>query len=319
VETFTSKISFVRKAFGEVTLARDGVNVAAKCPNCKSSSKRKFSINLETWGCHCWVCGIKGKNLRSILFKYVGNDFAYEYSDRFLSKSHKNKMSEEIEDKVSLPRDFIPLFLNFSPSDPDIKDCMRYLVSRGINKRDIWYFKLGTCEKGSYRRRIIVPSFDSDGILNYFSARSIDESSGFKYLNSKAKKTDIIFNELNIDWKSELTLVEGPFDLFKCNQNSTCLLGSNLRKDSYLFKKIASNRTPVLLALDSDMKKKSAKIADLLSSYDCQVRIADLKGYSDVGEMRRSDFAKAMSCAKLWSRESSLMQKISSIQTGSLI
>ena len=107
--------------------------------------------------------------------------------------------------------------------------------------------------------------------------------------------------------------------MFKCNQNSTCILGSNLRRDSYLFKKIVSNRTPILLALDSDMKDKSAKIADLLSSYSCDVKIMDLSGYSDVGEMTRSDFNRLRGASKLWSRECSLLQKISSIQTGSLI
>lgn len=319
METFTSKIAFVRKVFGEVVIARDGINVATKCPNCKESSKRKFSINVKTWGCHCWVCGIKGKNLRSILFKYVGNEFAHEYSDRFLSKKDRASQKEVEDKKLTLPREFAPLFLNFSSRDPDIKDCIRYLRSRGINKKDIWYFKLGTCASGRYRRRIIVPSFDSDGELNYFSARTIDISSGFKYLNSKSKKTEIVFNEINIDWKSELTIVEGPFDLFKCNQNSTCLLGSNLRTDSYLFKKIVSNKTPILLALDSDMKDKSAKIADLLSSYGCDVKIMDLSGYTDVGEMSKIDFGRLRASAAQWSRESSLRQKISSIQTGSLI
>jgi len=319
VETFTSKISFVRKAFGEVDIARDGINVAVKCPNCKESTKRKFSINLQTWGCHCWVCGIKGKNLRSILFKYVGNELGHEYSDRFVCKKNSVVVEKNEDEKISLPSGFIPLFLNFGSRDPDIKDCISYLRSRGINKKDVWYFKLGTCSSGKFRRRVIVPSFNAEGELNYFSARSIDESSGFKYLNSKSRKTEIIFNEINIDWRSELAIVEGPFDLFKCNQNSTCLLGSNLRTDSYLFKKIVSNKTPIILALDSDMRDKSAKIADLLSSYNCDVKIMDLSGYSDVGEMSKIEFNRQRLSAVPWSRKSSLMQKISSIQTGSLI
>ena len=61
------------------------------------------------------------------------------------------------------------------------------------------------------RRRVIIPSFDSEGFLNYFTARAIDESTR-KYVNPKVKRTDIIFNELNVDWKKELVIVEGPFD-----------------------------------------------------------------------------------------------------------
>ena len=33
------------------------------------------------------------------------------------------------------------------------------------------------------------------------------------------------------DWKKELTLVEGPFDLFKCDTNATCLLGSHFTEE----------------------------------------------------------------------------------------
>ena len=319
METFSSKLAFVKKVFGDVIVARDGVNVAAKCPSCKNTTKKKFSISLETWGCHCWVCGIKGKNLRSILFKYVGNEATHEYSDRFLQSKKAAQLCVVEEEKVKLPDSFIPLFLNFSSKDPDIKECIRYLHSRGLSKKDIWYFKLGTCSSGKFRRRIIVPSFDDEGVLNYFAARSVDNLSKIKYLNSKAKKTEIIFNELNINWKKELTLVEGPFDLFKCNQNSTCLLGSNLREDSYLFKKIISNKTPVLLALDSDMRQKAAKIADVLSTYGCEVRVMKLDNHSDVGEMTRSEFKRLRKQSIVWTREDSLRQKISSIQTGSLI
>ena len=42
------------------------------------------------------------------------------------------------------------------------------------------------------------------GELNYFSARAIDDSR-YKYINSKNKKIDIVFNEINIDWKKELS------------------------------------------------------------------------------------------------------------------
>ena len=181
----------------------------------------------------------------------------------------------------------------------------------------MWYFKLGTCNKGKFRRRIIIPSFDTDGILNYFVGRSIDDSK-YKYINSKNKKTDIIFNEINIDWTKELTIVEGPFDLLKCNQNSTCLLGSSLGERSFLFKRIIANRTPVIIALDSDMKHKSIKIAESLLGYDCNVKILNLGKFSDVGEMTKLEFKDLKSSATSWNRRLSLMEKISSLRSGSL-
>jgi hypothetical protein len=316
VETFTSKIDFVRRALGEITVARDGVNIAAKCPSCGTSGKRKFSINIENWSCHCWVCGIKGKNLYRILFKHVDENNAREFSERFLNQKILSSLKEE-EFHVSLPGGFIPLCIELNSRDPDIRDCILYLKSRGIYERDLWYFKLGSSKIGKFRRRIIVPSFDSEGSLNYFSARAIDESR-YKYINSRAKKREIIFNEINIDWKKEITIVEGPFDLFKCNSNSTCLLGSVLSKGSYLFKKIVANQSPVLLGLDLDMKEKTLKIADLLSEYGCEVRILSMGKFNDVGEMSKNDFNKLKEISSRWTRERSLREKIASIRTGSL-
>ena len=181
----------------------------------------------------------------------------------------------------------------------------------------MWYYKLGTATSGKFRRRVIVPSFDSEGLINYFSARSIDESS-YKYINSKNKKTDIVFNEINIDWKKELCIVEGPFDLLKSTVNSTCLLGSDLSMRSILFKKIVSSRTPVILALDNDMEKKVSKIADLLQDYSCDVRILETGKSHDVGEMTKEEFIIAKEKAYSWNRRKSLTKRIHSIGTGSI-
>ena len=156
------------------------------------------------------------------------------------------------------------------------------------------------------------------GDINFFVSRSIDSGSRFKYLNSTNSKSKVVFNELNIDWKKELTVAEGPFDLMSCNLNATCLLGSNLSSRSLLFSKIVHNRTPVLLALDKDMTKKSQNIAELLDSYSINVRILDLKSFNDVGEMSRETFKRLAFEAKPWSRNDSLIFKIRSIESGSL-
>ena len=322
METTTSKIEFVRKVFGEVIVARDGVNVAARCPKCGKSNKKKFSINIESWACHCWVCGIKGKDPYRIILQHIDPSRAQEFKSRFLSQKScfKNEIYETFnEEKVSLPENIVPLFGKRIFRDPDIKNCLSYLKMRGVTPEDVWYFKLCSSVSGKFRRRIIVPSFDADGELNYFSARSIDSDVFLKYINSKARKKDIIFNEINLDWSQEITLTEGPFDLFKCNQNATCLLGSKLSSSSYLFKKIVSNRTPVLLALDRDMRKDARKIADLLEDYNINVRVIDLGEFQDVGEMNKKDFHLARNNASRWSREMSLREKIAAIQTGSLV
>ena len=153
---------------------------------------------------------------------------------------------------------------------------------------------------------------DSKGNLNFFTARRIDANTndGFKYKNASIQKKNIIFNEINIQWEKPLTLVEGPLDLLKTNDNSTCLLGSTLTEDMYLFKKIIENKTPINLALDADVYHKTLKIASLLNSYDISVNILDTRGYEDVGDMSHDQFKNTLDNAKKYSNEDLLLKKI---------
>ena len=61
---------------------------------------------------------------------------------------------------------------------------------------------------------------------------------------------------LNIDWNRELSIVEGPLDLLKTNDNATCLLGSALNEDFKLFQKIVDNKTDI----GNDKTKKLGRL-----------------------------------------------------------
>lgn len=314
------RVTFIKKVFGEISRARDGINVAVSCPACSNKRKKKFSINIETGQCHCWVCDLRGKTLVPILRKFDMSRFVEEYCQKFdveLRKKHSDTSEEEKE--ASLPDDFKLILDESRNRDPDIRACQLYLKNRNVTQRDLWYYKIGTSQSKRFRRRVIFPSFDSLGDINFFVARGIDNTSRIKYINCPINKQSIVFNEINIDWKRELSIVEGPFDLLKSGYNSTCLLGSRLSLESMLFSKIAHYRTPVLLCLDNDMNKKTHSIARLLSEYGCSVRILELGSYSDVGEMTKEVFIKKQKEAATWSRNSFILNKIRSIESGSLI
>ena len=321
MKSISEKIRFVKRVFGPAILARDGKNIAVMCPACASNSrqvrKKKLSINLETWQFHCWVCGTKGKTLENIIKRYIDVSLARQYASEFLGKSLEPTHEDDIEESVRLPDDFVLLADSLDSNDPDIKACISYVYGRGLKDRDFWYFKFGTARSGEHRRRIIVPSFDEFGDLNYFSSRTIDNKVRPKYLNSKLDKTSIVFNEINIRWNDELTIVEGPFDLVKCNSNATCLLGSSLSEKSMLFKRIIANSTPVLLALDSDMVIKTDRYARLLSEYCCHVRMVSLDEDTDVGDMSKKDFLAKMDEAFEWNMSDFLLRKIGRLQSGS--
>ena len=317
----SEKVQFIQKIFGTGVISRSGGNIAVSCPACDpNKKKKKFSICLDTDQNHCWSCEIKGKNLYRIIGKYISKSSQDIYRKKFLDEScfSFESSDEEIDTILKLPDNFIMLSQHVDTKDPDIKSVLNYCRKRGMHERDFWFFKVGTCRAGKYRRKVIFPSFSSVGDLNYFVARSIDNISR-KYTNSDVKKTEIIFNEINIDWKKEVVIVEGPFDVIKCGSNATCLLGSNLSLGSLLFSKIVKNQTSVLLALDGDMEKKSQNICKLLSEYGIDIRILDLGQFGDVGEMTKEDFLLAKERATPWKPTDRLHTLIRSIKSGSVL
>ena len=319
----SSKLDFLKRIFGPHEKSKDGINYAFKCPGCgkTGSAKKKLVIRIDTDIYQCWVCDVKGKNLSFLLRKFKPHAFQ-EYQDSFSSsrRCYAAESDVSVEDvQVSLPVGFKLIAAFTDAVDPDLTAVRRYAFSRSLGYADLWYFKIGTCLKGRYRRRLIIPSFDKDGNLNYYVARAIDASQNRKYLNPRVPKRDIIFNEINIDWTKELTIVEGPFDLMKCNENATCLLGSSLSEKYLLFKKIAENKTPVLLALDPDAKKKTHNIAMLLSQYGIGVRLVNILGYDDVGSMNKQRFLDLRESAIEWNSTDRLIHMIGSIKSGSII
>ena len=316
----SEKANFLRKIFGPLDLSRDKINVAVKCPSCgKSNNKKKLVIRLDDDRYHCWVCDIKGRSLLPLIKKYSPIHLD-DYRRLFGRKREISKdLSEEIQEPIKIPAGFTLLARSSAPKDPDMKDTLRYVKSRGLGIRDLWYFRIGTCLTGKFRRRVIIPSFDSLGNLNYYAARAIDSVDRMKYINARVPKTEIIFNEMNIDWTKELVLVEGPFDLTKCTDNATCLLGSHLPDESLLFNKIVKNRTPVILALDPDAIKKSHNIASMLSSYDVSVKLMHVPNTMDVGDMSRRQFLSEKNKSTVWRRSDRLLNLIGNVKSGSLV
>jgi hypothetical protein len=324
VAVITKKVALLRRAFGEPQVSRDGKEAVLICPSCKKSgkTKRKLSVRLEDGAYHCWVCEIRGKNIF-----YLFRDYAPAYQEALRDSGFDlggigQTPAQSVPDEpvvLTVPPGFILLADSVGSPDPDVKDCIRYCQSRGLTQGDLWYFKLGTYKSGRFRRRVMMPSFDAEGVLNYFTARAIDGDAIVKYLNSKVPRGEVIFNELNIDWREPLTLVEGPFDLVKTTDNATCLLGSNLPKTSVLFRKIVRHGTRVTLALDPDARRKSHAIAKLLMSYGIEVMTVDVPSDRDVGDMTKKEYEVLIATATPWQASDRLLHLISNIRSGSII
>jgi hypothetical protein len=101
---------------------------------------------------------------------------------------------------------------------------------------------------------------------------------------------------MNIDWSRDLIIVEGPFDLMKCRSNATCLLGSTLSEMSLLHERILFNSTPIVLALDIDMKDRIIHLADRFISYGIRTKCIFLKK-KDPGDMSFSELEDIVAAA----------------------
>jgi len=183
----------------------------------------------------------------------------------------------------------------------------KYLYSRGITKADILKWKIGYCFGGEYRNRIIIPSFNEDGNVSYFIARSYNGDS-YKYKNPRASK-DIIFNELYVDWNEDLTIVEGVFDAVIAG-NAVPIMGSTLRKNTKLIQKIVYNDTPVYMALDPDAREKENKIIETLLKYDIELYKIDISDYEDVGSMSKEVFRERKQKARFIDRDNYLLMNL---------
>lgn len=302
------RVSFLRRAFGEAQLSPDGKNIAVPCPKCRRKDrKKKLAVRTDDFRCHCWVCGLSGR-LLNVLVQYR-RALVQEYIRGFGGSVLDITAPDEGRPDLQVPSGF--RLLAADASGHRAQRALRYLRSRGVTDRDLWYFRFGVSDDPTLFDRVVMPSFDARGSLNFYTGRALDPTAYRKYMNCDAEKKSVVFNELNIDWGRELTLVEGPFDLIKCDENATCLLGSSLSEDSLLFARVFSSRTPIVLALDSDMRDRVwQRMARMLVGYSIPVRMLDLGTRKDVGEMDRDEFLRAKAAARPWERVDALRQKI---------
>lgn len=322
-EIVRKRLDFFESLNIRQNLSNDNKNLVIWCPYCNNKNKQKLKmcIELEKSIYHCWVCDKKGSNVSYLIKKVSPKDFERSL-ELFKNKNYKYKLFETEEEQkekqvVKLPDDFMFLTQCFDSIDPDIKDVFKYAIKRGVSKHKMWYLRLGVSVSNDLRRCLIIPSYDKNGDLNFYTARKIDQDtrSSFKYKNASINKNDIVFNELNIDFKKPLTIVEGPLDLIKTNDNSTCLLGSSLNKNMKLFQEIVKNNTKVYLALDDDAYDKMVKIARNLSEFDIDVNILNTKieNNKDIGDISREQFNKLYNESKKYHENDSLLSKIRNI------
>ena len=234
-----------------------------------SHHKPKLQINIQNGNWHCWVSNMGGRNLFQLLKKVGASkqqfDELIELVDDIprYNKSIKNK--KEI---VQLPKEFKPLW---NGSDGIVKrHALSYLYKREIDDSDILKYNIGYCDEGLYSNRIIVPSYDENGQLNFFVGRDFYNGK-MKYRNTPTTKNIIGF-DLFINWDEPIILCEGVFDAMTFKRNAIPLFGKTVM--SKLQKKIIERKVKtIFLALDNDALDDAVQISENFINNGIDVRM----------------------------------------------
>ena len=275
-------LNFLESILGKSKYTSKG-NYSFKCPNNCHPTKHKLEIDINTdekgnnpW--NCWICGSKdgfrGKKIISLLKKIGVNKSKIDEFKLILTPGHKIEYKEDI---VELPKEFIPLtdINNISQYNLIVaKHVIRFLKSRGLNKEDIIKYNLGFCPSGKFENRIIIPSYDQHGKLNYFTGRVWDDEIEPHYKNPLINK-DIIGFEYFINWNLPIILCEGAFDAMSIKRNVIPLFGKEILP-KLMTKIVSSEVKKIYIALDQDAQENSLKWAETIMNYGKQVYIVNL-------------------------------------------
>jgi DNA primase len=261
----------------------DRGQIAFDCPACASDKdiytqggdgKGNLEINYMKGVFKCWACqetnGMRGA-ISKLIVKYGNKDILkrfnlvkpdYNYS--------KNEDTSEIKLTEELPKGFLQLNEKNS-GERGYKAAMGYLSERGITQEIINKFNIGFINYGELNNRVIIPSYNENGLVNYYIARSYNKWAKPKYLNSETPKEHVIFNRSLINPYATIYLVEGPFDSLVV-PNCIPLLGLYLHDNLYWY--LQNNaKADVVIILDGEAKKDAESVYKKLNNLHLYNRV----------------------------------------------
>jgi DNA primase len=265
--------------------------ISFDCPVCAAEKglengdgKGNLEINYSRHVYKCWACGetlgTQGP-LGKLFDKFATKKQKKVYE---LIKPEELKQEEKKKVRLRLPQGFTT-FKDSNPRFIPHIEAYNYLKSRGITDEIIEKFKIGYTATGDYAYRIVVPSYDTEGILNYFVARAWVPKK-MKYKNPPVPKDEIIFNEGAVDWKKDVYLCEGVFDSFFL-PNPIVMLGKKMSKLLFetLYLKAEGN---IIICTDGDAFTDGVKLYHELNGgklYN-KIKLIKLPADKDVCDLR---------------------------------
>ncbi len=282
---------------GDIRGINETEQLQTNCPRCQEldglshpDDKYNLEINTEKRVFRCWKCDSpKFSGSLGRLVKIFGNQTDYKLYKDYAAIF--NDYDEQDDDKdfgfVELPSEYLS-FADMNNDDSLHLEAYNYMVLvRQIGYPILVKFRIGFCLEGKYAGRIVIPSYDQHGDLNYFVTRTYRNQKP-PYLNPKADKDLIIFNEGLINWDSLVFIVEGVFEFLSFPINTVPQLGKTL--STAFFFKLKQKKPEIVIVLDPDAYKDSIeifhKLTVLYGDEAHKIKIVKLGGKYDLDEIR---------------------------------
>lgn len=288
-------------------------NISFHCPFCHHR-KHKLEVQLEDnvnfW--HCWVCGTKGGSLFTLLKKINVKQSALDRLATLLPEKRVKRWDTIQEEKVksiNLPKEYKPLWIkndNFY-----WKTAVEYLYSRGVTIYDILKYRIGYCEGGRYKNRIIFPNYDKHGNLNYFTTRTFLRTITNSFKNPGASRNVIGF-ELQLNPDLPIILVESALDAIILKRNACPLYGTIIPKNLKLWI-LENDIKDLYICLDRDAIKKSIKICEYFMSQGINVRFVELPDNKDPNDLQYEKMWELINNSQILSSDNLFKYKVRSL------
>jgi len=234
------------------------------CPMCAADKgmydgdgKGNLEVNYKKGVYKCWSCWDRNNMHGGLAWLIKKHGSKQNYRDYLLVAP---KYTRKDDDVIEIPEilKFPEGFKKFSKSssyDTKYSEAYNYVKKRGLTDTILNKYDIGFTADGPFANRIIIPSYDINGDLNYFIARSFEKWSKLKYRNPDARKELVIFNEQKINWNSTIYLVEGAFDHI-VTPNSIPLLGKFI-SDKLFYELQTKANSKVVIVLDGGEEERA--------------------------------------------------------------
>lgn len=229
-----------------------------------------------------------------------------ELLDLLLDKKEEKKEIVKVEQKIFLPKTYVPLY-NID------RNKWETIVPSYVKNRNVTYemcsrYQLGfTQETGNmWANRLIIPIY-LDGTLITYQGRSMFQTKEQKYVFKKIqdesiKIGDCLYNIDNIDLDNKsLILVEGVFDVWavvKAGYNN-CVASFGKHLTEKALNRIIRDFNKIYILWDRDAKVEVQNLVDRLRCY-IDVYVVDLNG-KDPDESSSEEIITSIETSRLYS------------------